>query len=322
MLATMAEEETDMGPRSLTAARAPVSRLCLATREVLPVEDMLRFVVGPDGKVVPDLARKLPGRGAWVRATRPALETALKRKAFSRAFKGKGAAGPDLLPLIEQLLYKDACSALSLANKAGKVITGTMKVESALASGQVRVLLHASDARPDGVRKLDAFARQVHAAGAPAPAIVDCLPGLDLDLALGRSNVVHAALLVHPTTAGFLTRCRRLELWRTGLSPGAKSGADRDAAAPAREGPHPRDLEEQDPDRANPDQGQQGRKAPHQNEQDRNGPELSGREVTGAESGSRNSRDGETGGGNPGNRDSMNQHCSRKPGRMQGTDTE
>ncbi|MGQ3675225.1 RNA-binding protein [Xanthobacter sp. TB0139] len=322
MLATMAEEETDMGPRSIAAARAPLSRLCLATREVLPVGDMLRFVVSPDGKVVPDLARKLPGRGAWVRATRAALETALKRKAFSRAFKGKGSAGPDLLPLIEQLLHKDACSALSLANKAGKVITGTMKVESALASGQVRVLLHAADARPDGVRKLDAFARQVHAAGAPAPAIVDCLPGMDLDLALGRSNVVHAALLVHPTTAGFLTRCIRLEGWRTGLSPGAASRADQNAAAPAREGPPPRSLEEHDPGPASSDQGQQGRMTTHQSEQDRNGPELSGREVNGAGSGSRNSRDGETGSGNPDTRDSKDQHCSRKPGRMQGTDTE
>lgn len=225
MLAEMAEVETDEGPRGLGSARAPLSRLCLATRAVTPVTDMLRFVVGPDGHIVPDLARKLPGRGAWVRATRADLETALKRKAFGRAFKGKGAPTPDLVALVDTLLEKDARSSLSLANKAGRVVTGAIKVESALASGSASVLLHAADARPDGVRKLDALARQAAGAGRPAVNIVNCLPGVDLDLALGRSNVVHAALLAHPTTAGFLARCRKLERWRTGMPVGDEHAA-------------------------------------------------------------------------------------------------
>lgn len=238
MLAQPVEDETDEGPRSVTAARAPLSRLCLATRQVTPVADMIRFVVGPDGTIVPDLTRKLPGRGAWVTATRADLETALKRKAFGRAFKGKGKAGPELVALVESLLDKDARASLSLANKAGQVVTGNAKVDSALHSGTVAVLLHAADARPDGVRKLNALARQISArfddadddlpmaspGHAPA-AVVDCFPGIDLDLALGRSNVVHAALLAHPTTAGFLARCRRLERWRTGSSVNGERGA-------------------------------------------------------------------------------------------------
>ncbi len=218
MLATMDEGDTDEGPRSVAAARAPLSRLCLASRAVTPVADMLRYVVAPDGKVVPDLARRLPGRGAWVTATRAALETALKKKAFGRAFKGRGIADPGLPDLVDALIDKDARAALSLANKAGQVVTGTTKVEAALASGGVGVLLHAADARPDGVRKLNAFARQVEAAGARQVRIVDCFGGLELDLALGRSNVVHAALLAHPTTAGFLGRCQKLAQWRTGGS--------------------------------------------------------------------------------------------------------
>ncbi|MFG1477384.1 RNA-binding protein [Xanthobacter sp. V4C-4] len=229
MNAELAEVETDDGPRGLGSPRAPLSRLCLARRVVAPVADMVRFVVGPDGRIVPDLARKLPGRGAWVTATRADLETALKRKAFGRAFKGKGAPPPDLVALIDALLEKDARASLSLANKAGQVVTGTMKVESALASGSARVLLHAADARPDGVRKLDAFARQMarqaEDTGRPALDIVNCLPGVDLDLALGRSNVVHAALLAHPTTAGFLARCRKLGRWRTGIPVGDEQGA-------------------------------------------------------------------------------------------------
>lgn len=220
MLAALVEEETDGGPRSLGSARAPLSRLCLATRRVTPVEDMMRYVVGPDGTIVPDLASRLPGRGAWVTATRADLETAIRRKAFGRAFKGKGSAAPGLPDLVDTLLYKDAVAALCLANKAGQVVTGHTKVEAALASGAVGVLLHAADARPDGVRKLNALSRQVEAAGASPVSIVDCFPGIELDLALGRSNVVHAALLAHPTTGRFLGRCSRLARWRTGTSGG------------------------------------------------------------------------------------------------------
>lgn len=215
MLAIMDEEETDGGPRGLKSARAPLARLCLATREVTPVSEMVRFVVAPDGAIVPDLSRDLPGRGAWVTATREALTTALKRRAFGRAFRGKGQAAPDLLDLVEERLLADTRAALSLANKAGRVTTGNMKVESALVGEPVSVLVHASDAAADGVRKLDGAVRRRMAAGMGAVAIVNCLSGLELDLALGRSNVVHAALLAHPTTAGFLARCRKLERWRS-----------------------------------------------------------------------------------------------------------
>ncbi|WP_035716785.1 RNA-binding protein [Azorhizobium doebereinerae] len=224
MLASEDQDETDAGPRGLNAARAPDARLCLASRQVTPISDMLRYVVGPDGAIVPDLARKLPGRGAWVTATRAALDQAIKRKAFGRAFKGKGTSAPDLPDLVETLLVADTRAALSLANKAGRVVTGTTKVETALTEGSVRTLLHASDARPDGIRKLNGFARQLEAAGMRPVAIVDCLSGVELDLALGRSNVVHAALLAHPTTAGFLARCRRLERWRMGSAASAPEG--------------------------------------------------------------------------------------------------
>lgn len=278
MHAEMVEEETDTGPRSVAAARGPLSRLCLATREVTPVDNMMRFVVGPDGTIVPDLTRKLPGRGAWICATRTALEIALKRKAFSRAFKGKGAASPELPALIDQLLEQDMRAALSLTNKAGQVITGTMKVESALASGQVRVLLHAADARPDGVRKLNSTARQVHAAGAKAPAIIDCLPGIDLDLALGRSNVVHAALLAHPTTAGFLARCRKLERWRTGTATSAEDGASR-----VGDGQPPDDLEDHVREQDGRDQGRRKEFDSGHSGPDRNGPEFGDHDPGGEE---------------------------------------
>lgn len=217
MLAVSEPNDVDEG---LAAARNGVERLCLATREVKPVEEMIRYVAGPDGQVVADLERKLPGRGAWLSATRAALEQAIRDKTFGRAFHGKSSAAPDLADVTERMLEKAALSALSLANKAGQVMTGTSRVMAALKDENVAALVHASDAAADGVRKLEAAASGVEAAGLKRPVRVDLFSGEQLDLALGRPNVVHAALLVHPASAGFLLRCLRLERWRGGTTTG------------------------------------------------------------------------------------------------------
>lgn len=209
MLATTAREETDEG---LSGARKGVERLCVATRAVRPVEDMLRLVAAPDGKVVPDVERKLPGRGVWITATRDAVERALRERAIQRAFRGDAEVDAELPALIGRLLERSALEGLSLANKSGQVVTGAGKVEAALNAGDVALLIHASDAQPDGVRKLDALAR---AAGERLP-VLRAFRGEQLDLALGRPNVVHAALLAHPAGAGFLGRCLRLDRWRNG----------------------------------------------------------------------------------------------------------
>ncbi|QFR35151.1 RNA-binding protein [Ancylobacter sp. TS-1] len=200
------------------AARAP-ARQCIASRTVRPVEELLRFVVAPDGTVVPDINARLPGRGAWVTARRSALAEAIRRKAFARAFRGKvridpARAEPALADLVGQLLEKDVIAALALANKAGQVVAGNAKVIEALQSGKAAVLVHSGEAAPDGTAKLDALARRIAEAAGREIARVDALAGVQLDLALGRSNVVHAALLAHPTSAGFLARIRRLEGWR------------------------------------------------------------------------------------------------------------
>lgn len=217
MLAAIAPRDIDEG---LTAARKGVERLCLATREVRPVGEMIRYVVGPEGQVVADLERKLPGRGAWLSARRAALELAIRDKVFSRAFRGKAVAAADLAEVTERMLVKSALSALSLANKAGQVVTGTSRVLAALTDEDVAAVLHASDAAADGVRKLESAANAAEAAGLKRPARVDLFSGEQLDLALGRPNVVHAALLVHPASAGFLSRCLRLERWRGSTTTG------------------------------------------------------------------------------------------------------
>ena len=224
MLAQIEANDTDEG---LAAARRAPERLCLATREVKPVAELLRFVVAPDGTIVPDINGKLPGRGAWVTAARPALESAVRTKALTRAFRGKGTAAPDLPDLVDRLLERSMLEALSLANKAGKVVTGFAKVEAALAAGRVAALLHAGEASADGNAKLDAVADRAERAGNAAPIRVLGISGGQLDLALGRPNVVHAALLAHPASRGFLARWHRLRRWRTGLSGGEAMSAGR-----------------------------------------------------------------------------------------------
>ena len=115
------------------------------TRAVKPVDDLIRFVVGPDG-VVPDLKRKLPGRGLWVTADRTTLTDAIARKVFARGFKRDVRVTPDLVDLTERLLVRAALDALAIAGKAGLVATGFAKVEAALARDEVVGLLHAADA--------------------------------------------------------------------------------------------------------------------------------------------------------------------------------
>ena len=215
MLATVERDETDQG---LTAARKGAERLCLALRTIKPVADMIRYVAGPDGAVVPDLERKLPGRGVWITATRSALEDAIRDKAIIRAFRGKATVASDLPDLVEWLLEKSALEGFSLANKAGQIVTGATRVEATIGRDAVALVVHASDAAPDGVRKFDAAARAAEADGWDLPVLMRAFRGEQLDLALGRPNVVHAALLAHPASAGFLLRCLRLERWRNGGS--------------------------------------------------------------------------------------------------------
>lgn len=213
MLADVDKTETDEG---LAAARRAPERTCLATRENVPIARMIRFVVAPDGAVVPDLSRNLPGRGAWVTASRGAVEKALAQKAFARAFRGKAKHDGNLAELVDRLIERAALEALSLANKAGLIVTGNAKVESAILSGKAIAIFHSSDGSADGKRKLDGLLRRIEAEGGGKAPSLTLFTGSQMDLALGRPNVVHAALLASPASGGFLERSLRLKRWRDG----------------------------------------------------------------------------------------------------------
>ena len=201
-------------------------RTCIVTRAKLAPEAMIRFVVGPDGAVVPDIRRRLPGRGVWVAASAELVTKAAKKGAFSRGFKAKVHAEASLAADIDALLERDALGSLAMANKAGVVTTGFAKVESALGEGQVSALIHASEAADDGCRKLDAAARR--RSGAAPPPSIKLFSGDQLDLALGRVNVIHAALAAGPAGKAFLGRCRRLTAYRADAG---QDEADAEAAS-------------------------------------------------------------------------------------------
>jgi len=201
--------ELDRGPRA-----AERTRMCAATRRTQPVSELIRFVIGPDGAAVPDLKNKLPGRGLWISATREALGEAIRRKAFTRGFKREVRLPSDFVEQTERLLERAVLDALAMAGKARSVAAGFAKVEAALEKEDVIAILHAAGASSDGIRKLQAAARR-HRSG-PPPAEIGFLTTAQLDLALNRPNVVHAALLAGPASETVLARCRRLERFRTG----------------------------------------------------------------------------------------------------------
>ena len=218
-----ADIETDNGPRE---GRRGTERLCALTREVKPIDELIRFVAAPDGAIVPDLKRRLPGRGVWITATRAALDEAVKRNVFARSLKREVRAASGLGVQVERQLESAALDALGIAHKAGRVAIGFGRTETALAAvPPVAAILGASDASPDGVRKIAAAAakRQTTENAGEIP-VISAFTSAQLDLALGRSNVVHAALLAGPASNGFLARCQSLERFRTSDPGGRGTG--------------------------------------------------------------------------------------------------
>ncbi|WP_454758205.1 RNA-binding protein [Caulobacter segnis] len=174
-----------------THAEANRLRKDIVLGEATDEARLVRFVAGPDGVVVPDVARKLPGRGIWVGADRESIATAAKKGLFSRAAKTKLTAPADLADQVEALLAKRILDSLGLARKAGTIISGYEKVVAALGTGNVAWLIEASDSAEDGRRKIMNAARK-----APrAPRLLGAFNSDELGLALGGENVIHTALL-------------------------------------------------------------------------------------------------------------------------------
>jgi predicted RNA-binding protein YlxR (DUF448 family) len=211
MAALDLHDARDSGARKIIPGS---QRLCAATGEVRCVDDMIRFVVGPDQAVVPDLKRRLPGRGLWVTARRDAVALAVRRNCFARGFKRDVSAGSQLVEMTERLLERAALDALAIAHKAHRVAIGFARVEKALATERTVAVLHAREAAPDGLAKLAGVCGRRE--DAAEIAVIDGFASTQLDLALGRSNVIHAALRAGRESETFLARSARLHCFRTG----------------------------------------------------------------------------------------------------------
>lgn len=205
-------------------------RTCVATRTRHARDGLIRFVVAPDGSLVPDLKGRLPGRGVYVGASAAAVAEAVRRKAFQRSLKTEVRVAPDLPDLCDTLLARDALQALALANKAGGVVTGSAKIEGA--AGRVVALIHACEAAPDGRRKLEGALKR-RAGGESPPLVPDEFTTEQLSLSLGREHVVHAALIAHAASTYALERIEALRRFRgRGVSPPAALPVD-DARTPS-----------------------------------------------------------------------------------------
>jgi len=190
---------------ALSAVIPPTMRRCLASGEVKPKEDLIRFVVGPDLQVVPDLAAKLPGRGLWVSADRAALALVLSKNLFSRAAKTKVKADAGLLDQVEQLLARRCLELLGLAKSAGVVVTGQPQIEHALAQDELAYILMAADAGRDCRKKLSRA--RLAASGFPREA---------LGAALGHEHLASVGLRRHPLANKLENECARWQGVRAG----------------------------------------------------------------------------------------------------------
>lgn len=195
-------------------AETDSERTCIVTRQIRAPSQMLRFVIGPDESVVPDLKRNLPGRGVWVTAQKSIVAEAVKRQAFAKGFKAKARAAAALADDIDRLLEQNALQSLSICNKAGLVSTGAAKVEKAIASAPIAAMVHAVDGGPDGIRKIGQALTRAYGEAAAAVPRINLFASSQLDLALGRSNVIHAALKSGAASRAFLDRCRYLAHYR------------------------------------------------------------------------------------------------------------
>ncbi len=180
----------------LSALPAGPMRTCIATGVEGAPEQMIRFVVGPEGEVVPDLARRLPGRGMWVRAERAALEKAVEKKLFSRAARAPVKASAELVDRVEHLLLERTLADIGRARRAGRAVAGYVKVEQMIGRHQVGLLVVADEADGDGLQKL-------RATGLPLERLGDAaaLGGI-----FGREQAVYVAIARDDAGGAFIER--------------------------------------------------------------------------------------------------------------------
>ncbi|KRB59220.1 DNA-binding protein [Rhizobium sp. Root708] len=204
-------------------------RMCIVTRESGSPDELIRFVAAPDGTVVADLKRQLPGRGCWVKIDRLLVEKAVAKKLFARALKADVKVSADLGEVVEKLLSQQLMQMMNMARKAGQFVTGSAKVDAAVRSGAAIAVFHATNAAEDGVRKIDQARKAWHLGMETENEI----PSLrlfsedEMEGVMGQNTFIHAAVLAGQAGEGVVKRAKMLEQYRNGGQSRAPGGAGR-----------------------------------------------------------------------------------------------
>lgn len=176
-------------------------RKCIASGEVQPKAGLIRFVLSPEGEIVPDVAGKLPGRGIYVTSDRALIEKAAQKGLFSRAARQPVKVAPGLADLVETLVARRLIESISLARKANEAVTGYEKVKDWLVGGRAVLLVQACDGSERGKAKLRP----------PEGGFIGSLTAAELGLAFGRERAIHAALAAGTLARRVVDEAARLE---------------------------------------------------------------------------------------------------------------
>jgi uncharacterized protein len=201
------------------ARREETTRMCALTREEKPVPELIRFVLGPNGVLVPDTDAKAEGRGVWISLSRLAVAEAVKRKVFARSLQTEVKLPEDLPALTQLRLEQRFLAALGMARKAGQLTFGATKVKALIDGGDLLALITATDAAEDGRNKMAGALRALHYAAAEQGLDDFSVPHFELlsseqmGLALGLENVIHAALTKGAAAQSAVEKARRLALF-------------------------------------------------------------------------------------------------------------
>lgn len=190
-------------------------RRCIVTREILPKQALIRFVVSPDGQLVFDVTEKLPGRGLWVRADADTLNQAVTKNSFARAARQKLDLPDHLTAQVVQQLTQRCIDLLGLARKSGAVAFGRTKVDAQIRQGQTALLISATEAANDGKQALQRLARAIN----PAVQCIDWLHSAELSLAFGAENVIHASVTQGRLADQIRHAAMRLSAFRGAIHP-------------------------------------------------------------------------------------------------------
>jgi predicted RNA-binding protein YlxR (DUF448 family) len=226
----MSAREPTVSPEDDDLAGYDVNgRMCIVTRESGSPDELIRFVAAPDGTVVADLKRQLPGRGCWVKIDRALVDKAVAKKLFARALKTDVKAAADLGEIVEKLLMQQLMQMMNMARKAGQFISGSSKVDAAIRSGAAIAVFHATDAAADGVRKIDQARKAWHLGMETEEEIPSyhLFSESEMEGLMGQNAFIHAAVLAGQAGEGVVKRAKMLEQYRNGGQSRAAGGAGR-----------------------------------------------------------------------------------------------